>query len=80
VDKEEKIEIHQMSIIHQIIGIASNSEKPHFSYIYLPPNHNMQNSTEGTFQKHHQEPSVWHLEEEISFLLQATLSAIQGEQ
>uniref|UniRef100_A0A6N2LM75 Uncharacterized protein n=1 Tax=Salix viminalis TaxID=40686 RepID=A0A6N2LM75_SALVM len=38
------------------------------------------NSTEGTFQKHHQGPSVWHLEEEISFLLQATLSAIQGEQ
>ena len=38
----------------------------------------MQNSTEGTFQKHHQGPSVWHLEEEISFLLQETLSAIQG--
>ncbi|KAF9661001.1 hypothetical protein SADUNF_Sadunf19G0022400 [Salix dunnii] len=40
----------------------------------------MQNSTGGTFQKHHQGPSVWHLEEEISFPLQATLSAIQGEQ
>ena len=31
----------------------------------LPPNHNMLNNTEGTFQKHRQELSVWHLEEEI---------------
>lgn len=39
-------------------------------YLYIPPNHNMPNNIEGTFQKLHQGTFVWHLEEEISSLVQ----------
>lgn len=45
------------------------------AFLYLPPSHNMQHNTGGTFQKHHQGMSVWHLEEEIFAPLQAHLTA-----